>query len=279
MPSTSPARTSNETCRTACTTPSSVGKSTPRSVTLSSGLRPARRRRGLARRPTRPRSCRPALTLTRFCRGSNASRRPSPMKFTDSEISTMNRNGNQNSQGSVTSSFLFSLMISPSDASGPLHAQPDERQRRLQQHRLGDRDGRVHDDHVDRVGQDVPEHDARGRRAGGQRRLHELLLAQREHHAADGPGDRQPGRGERQDQRHRQPVAAGSGRAARRSCCGPARPPRPAAGRPGSGRSAGSPPGPPSRPGSRPARRAPPRARSTPRPPPARSATSTGCRR
>ena len=39
-PSTSPARTSNETCRTACTTPSSVGKSTPRPLTLSSGSAP-----------------------------------------------------------------------------------------------------------------------------------------------------------------------------------------------------------------------------------------------
>ena len=60
----------------------------------------------------------------RFCRGSKASRRPSPMKFTDSAMIMMNRPGHQNSQGRVENADWYSEIIVPSDTSGALMPKP-----------------------------------------------------------------------------------------------------------------------------------------------------------
>lgn len=45
-----------------------------------------------------------------FIRGSNASRRPSPMKFTHRAMTMMNRPGHQNSHGRVAKEVWYSLM-------------------------------------------------------------------------------------------------------------------------------------------------------------------------
>ena len=204
-------------------------------VDLSSGSRPAP---AGSRAPTRPRSCR-RLDLDAFCRGSNASRRPSPMKLTDSEISTMNRPGNQNSHGSV--SRLVLVLVDD---------QPERRVRGLTPRPRNDSAASSSTASAivsvaftmitsDRVRQDVPEDDARGRSRPSARAASTNSFSRSE---STTPrmiaGDRQSSeRGERQDQRHRSQLLLIC-RAAR-SCCGPARRPRPAAGRSGSGRSAG----------------------------------------
>src|SRR5690606_33865113 len=55
---------------------------------------------------------------TRVCRGSNASRSPSPMKFTDSAIATINRPGHQNSHGRDWKAVWYWLTRLPSETSG-----------------------------------------------------------------------------------------------------------------------------------------------------------------
>ena len=60
----------------------------------------------------------------RFWRGSNASRSPSPMKFTDSAMMMMNRPGHQNSHGRVEKADWYSEIIVPSETSGAWMPKP-----------------------------------------------------------------------------------------------------------------------------------------------------------
>src|SRR5699024_10403507 len=53
-----------------------------------------------------------------FCRGSKASRSPSPMKFTLSTTAMMNTPGHQNSHGRVEKELWYSLIIVPNDTFG-----------------------------------------------------------------------------------------------------------------------------------------------------------------
>ena len=105
MPSTSPGRSANDTPRTACTTPSSVGKRTLRSSTSSTAS-------VLDRRCSAVVSVKVAMVLrfassgpdgqgrrsdaqarTRVADGSNASRMPSPIRLIDITMIRMARPG------------------------------------------------------------------------------------------------------------------------------------------------------------------------------------------
>src|SRR5699024_9477696 len=71
----------------------------------------------------RSRARRSALAISRaegsfFCRGSKASRSPSPMKFTLSTTAMMNTPGHQNSHGRVEKELWYSLIIVPNDTFG-----------------------------------------------------------------------------------------------------------------------------------------------------------------
>ena len=72
-----------------------------------------------------------------------------------------------------------------------LHADAQERQRRLGQDGGADADGDQHDDRLDHVGQDVAPHDA-GSDADGARRLDVLVLASPEEAGPDDAGGDQP---------------------------------------------------------------------------------------
>ena len=53
-----------------------------------------------------------------FMRGSNASRRPSPMKLTHSAMTMMKSPAHQNSHGRVENALWYSLMSCPSEICG-----------------------------------------------------------------------------------------------------------------------------------------------------------------
>ena len=73
-------------------------------------------------------------------------------------------------------------------------AEADEPERGEQQDRVRDLERRVHDDRADRVGDDVPQHDAAVAAAHDADREHVLADAQRQRLAADEPGRHEPGR-------------------------------------------------------------------------------------
>ena len=92
----------------------------------------------------------------RLSLGSSASRMPSPSRLSASVSSTIATPGNTAIHGPSRNSGWALASMTPSDGVGGPHAEAEERQHRLADDRGRDRDGRLHDQRVDRVGQDVP---------------------------------------------------------------------------------------------------------------------------
>ena len=140
MPRTSPAASVKSTPRTAWTTPSFVGKSTSRRSTC---------RRGLGHQ-----------ARTRLFSGSNASRRPSPTRKME-RIRTMRKTDGEHEEPPLRRGRILALVDQqPQRDVGWLDAQPEERERRLEDDAQSDRQRGIDDDRADGVGQQVIDDDA-----------------------------------------------------------------------------------------------------------------------
>src|SRR5882757_3088785 len=199
MPSTCRVPRVKETLRTACTVPSSVPKPTERSSTTSSSLSSD------LPRPTAPDPsssgfsastapspfellCRAVMLAPPCGSGGAASSScahpllPRVERVTQTVADEVRRQRDENDEherepeqpGMQRDLQLVLVDQQPERRVRWMHAQPDERQRRLGQHRLGHRDRGVHDDDVQRVGQDVPEHQPADPATQGAGRLDEL---------------------------------------------------------------------------------------------------------
>ena len=119
---TSPGYTSRESPLTACTSENSVSKETERFSKLSAVPLSLAGVRGMLMRDASSFFVR--RLVLRVWRGSNASRSPSPRKFTLSAMATMSMPGHQNSQGRLVNAFWYWLISRPSEDSGALTPKP-----------------------------------------------------------------------------------------------------------------------------------------------------------
>ena len=130
------------------------------------------------------------LALNFFCRGSKASRRPSPMKLMLRQISTMNRPGNQNSHGPGGEGLLVLRDEQAQRGVRGLDADAEVAQGRLGEDRGGHGQRDVDDQHADGVGQDVLEDDpgVAGARRSGRRPRTRVRAGRGIRRASGGPG-------------------------------------------------------------------------------------------
>ena len=141
----------------------------------------------LGRPPFAPGSpCRYAQTAFR---GSSASRRPSPTRLNANVVRNRASPGKIISQGAHRNAVPASASIAPHEGvpSGNPHA--EERESGLEQDVARDDERGVDDDRRGHVREDLPEDDAPVRGSQRARGFHELLLADRQHLAANDAGD------------------------------------------------------------------------------------------
>ena len=119
--------------------------------------------------------------------GSRASRSPSPKTLRESTVSRIIAPGRNVSSGAVVDQLEAGRDHRPPGGVRRLDPGAEERERRLEQHVVGDVEGEEDDDRRPQVRQQLAEHHPQRAGALGDRRLDELFLAQRKHLAAQRP--------------------------------------------------------------------------------------------
>ncbi len=139
-------------------------------------------------RPMR-RECGPAES--QYSRGSRTSRRPSPARLNDSASRKIARPGQYGHPRRLLEELLRGVEHRSPRGRRRLHAEAEERQHGLGDDRGRDRDGGLHQDRADDVGQDVARHHAHDRRRRARGPRARSLPPCRQHEA---PGEPDVGR-------------------------------------------------------------------------------------